>query len=136
MKTCKDCLHSKVCRDWWSEQEKNLFSESNIACRVFTDRSEWVHLPCKVGAKFYQIRNNTCACYDCDGYNVFSEWCEYKNIDCPLIAKSPVCSRHYLEVVTGDAVKDFILHHINDIGKTVFFTHEEAEQALKERESK
>lgn len=45
MKICKDCLHSKVCRDWWSEQEKNLFSESNIACRVFTDRSEWVHLP-------------------------------------------------------------------------------------------
>jgi|GEM_PF-1760709 hypothetical protein len=45
MKTCKDCLHSKVCRDWWSEQEENLFSESNVACRVFTDRSEWVHLP-------------------------------------------------------------------------------------------
>lgn len=45
--TCKDCLHSKICRDWWSEQEENLFSESNIGCRVFTDRSEWVHLPCK-----------------------------------------------------------------------------------------
>lgn len=25
MKTCKDCLHSKVCRDWWGEQEKNIF---------------------------------------------------------------------------------------------------------------
>lgn len=47
--TCKDCLHSKVCKDWWSEQEENLFSENNIACRTFTDRSEWMHLPFKVG---------------------------------------------------------------------------------------
>lgn len=46
MNTCKDCLHSKVCRDYWSEQEENLFSESNISCRTFADRSEWVHLPC------------------------------------------------------------------------------------------
>lgn len=53
--TCKDCLHSKVCRDWWSEQEENLFSESNIACRVFTDRSEWVHLPCKA-ADLYSLK--------------------------------------------------------------------------------
>lgn len=114
-----------------AEEFNTLFANQ---CEDFTDRSEWVHLPCKVGAKFYQVRNNTCACYDCDGYNVFNEWCEYKNIDCPLIAKSPVCSRHYLEVVTGDADKDFILHHINDIGKTVFLTRKEAERALKERE--
>lgn len=48
MKTCKDCLHSKACRDWWDEQDdKNLFSESNIGCELFIDRSEWVHLPCE-----------------------------------------------------------------------------------------
>lgn len=49
MKTCKDCLHSKACGDWWDEQDdKNLFSESNIGCELFINRSEWVHLPCKI----------------------------------------------------------------------------------------
>lgn len=129
MKTCKDCLHYNICLYHTSR----LTSDNDITekCSDFADRSEWIHLPCKVGAKFCQVRNNTCACYDCVGYNFFSELCEYKNIDCPLTAKSPVCSRHYLEVITGDADKDFILHHINDFGKTVFLTREEAEKELK-----
>lgn len=136
---CRDCLHYEACRDVYDELAyKNKtydfeFDEEDyarIGCHNFTDRSEWAHLPCAEGTKVYKVCNNTYACYDCEGYDAFNDCCEYRDVDCPLIAKSPVCSRHYLEVVTGDADKDFILHHINDFGKTIFLTCEEAEKAL------
>lgn len=140
-KSCKDCLHYELCR-YNTFQEAHYFGkdkeiyitiDNNSPCKYFADRSEWVHLPCVEGTKVYKVENNTYACYDCSSYDVYNECCEYKNIDCPLTAKSPVCSRHYLEVVTCDADKDFILHHINDFGKIVFLTREEAEKALEEK---
>lgn len=115
MKTCKDCLHSKVCRDWWSEQEKNLFSESNIACRVFTDRSEWVHIPCKVGDSIF-----------CDG-KLFADRYVGEVMKFTVdIVRTQVCTTHCGEI---DMIFNF-----KDFGKTVFLTREEAERALKERE--
>ena len=128
---CRDCLHFKACYEMAAannaDEFNTMFAEK---CEDFTDRSEWVHLPCAEGTKVYKVCNNTYACYDCEGYDAFNDCCEYRDVDCPLIAISPVCSRHYLEVVTGDADKDFILHHINDFGKTIFLTCEEAEKAL------
>ena len=46
--TCKDCLHYNACLQHhspsvgWSENDGQW-------CKCFTDKSEWVHLPCKKG---------------------------------------------------------------------------------------
>ena len=42
--TCKDCLHCEVC--YYHDFEE---------CEWFKDKSEWVHLPCKVGDIVYQV---------------------------------------------------------------------------------
>lgn len=41
MKTCKDCLHYKACKDYGVDE----VCEELSVCKQFTDRSEWVHLP-------------------------------------------------------------------------------------------
>ena len=59
MKNCKDCLHYEACRDVYDDLtneyenygfEFDEFDEKNygrVGCVNFTDRSEWVHLPCE-----------------------------------------------------------------------------------------
>ena len=42
--TCKDCLHYEVC--YYHDFEE---------CGWFSDKSEWLHLPCKVGDTVYQV---------------------------------------------------------------------------------
>lgn len=48
--TCKDCLHYSVCQ---YRRGREMLLTGN-QCKDFTARSEWVHLPCKVGDKVYQ----------------------------------------------------------------------------------
>ena len=63
MKTCKDCIHYGICRldvyfihanngDTYQCQDSDKVEED---CEAFTDKSEWVHLPCKVGDIVYQV---------------------------------------------------------------------------------
>lgn len=131
MKTCKDCLHYEVCNPYTKiTAELSRDEADKEPCKYATDRSEWVHLPCAEGTRVYSVENNTDACYNCIAYDHFNSCCECKSTDSPLIAKLPVCSRQYLEVTTYNVNKNFILYHINDFGKTVFLTREEAEKAL------
>ena len=115
MSSCKDCLHSKVCKDWWSEREENLFSESNIACRTFADRSEWVHLPCKVGDRV---------------------WYLYRQSDTLLW---DICETEVYEItLRDDGIHIYVTPVFcgfleKEIGKKLFLTREEAEKALKEK---
>lgn len=52
--TCKDCLLYGVCytQETCNDIEQQL---KDFGCKDFTDRSEWVHLPCKVGDKVWYI---------------------------------------------------------------------------------
>ena len=43
---CKDCLHYEKCHSHYTPA---MLQVINGDCAYFTDRSEWVHLPCKVG---------------------------------------------------------------------------------------
>lgn len=43
--TCKDCLHYKMCD----------YGKIGNICADFADKSEWVHLPCKVGDRVFSI---------------------------------------------------------------------------------
>ena len=48
MATCKDCLHYDVCESY-SKRESLATLHYAEECPCFTDKSEWVHLPCKKG---------------------------------------------------------------------------------------
>lgn len=43
MSKCTNCLSEKVCR---YNDGHNLYCKKDYVCPHFTDRSEWVHLPC------------------------------------------------------------------------------------------
>ena len=49
MSTCKDCLHYDLCDCAGEYQYPDGY------CKFFTDKSEWVHLPCKIGDKIFMI---------------------------------------------------------------------------------
>lgn len=122
--TCKDCLHYELCK-YNTYQEAHYFGkdkkiyitiDNNSPCKYFTDRSEWMHLPCKVGDTLYEITSrNTISEYEVTAirielFNVFIDW---------------------------KLTQGFVDRYISDmpageIGKTVFLTREEAENALKE----
>ena len=131
MASCKDCLHVEVCREYVmglaavrgveldaTEIEQVLVSDD---CENFKDRSRFVELPCKAGDTFFVIIES-------------SDILEYK-----VFYISILCGEVYDEI---EIVLDRNYHRIKytkgrfeyELGKTIFFTEEEAEQALKERE--
>ena len=85
-------------------------------CRNFIERSEWVHLPCKVGYTLYEITSrNTISEYEVTAirielFNVFIDWKLTQGFVDRYISDMPV----------------------GEIGKTVFLTREEAEKALED----
>ena len=113
--TCKDCLYDGVCytQEVSDDIEQQL---KNFGCKDFTDRSEWVHLPCKVRDTLYEITSrNTISEYEVTAirielFNVFIDWKLTQGFVDRYISDMPV----------------------GEIGKTVFLTREEAEKALKE----
>ena len=100
--TCKDCMHYEVC--YYHDFEE---------CGWFSDKSEWVHLPCKVGDTIYF---ETYRCGESIG------------VQHHKVAKINV-------VVTIERAFGSVGAEIPDwqFGKYVFLTREEAEKALKDR---
>lgn len=109
MSKCIECLHYNVC----------TLGKCDIitGCPFYTNRSEWVHLPCKVGDKLYEITSRkTISEYQVTAirielFGIFVDW----------------------KITQG-----FVDRYISDlpaeeIGKTVFLTRDEAEKALEER---
>ena len=122
MKTCKDCLHYEACKDYGVDE----VCEELSVCKQFTDRSEWVHLPCKVGDTVYSF----CDCfgvilpYFVETFNV-----GYYDKDTTVWQYEANCTNN-----EEDELLDSIDFGIEDIGKTVFLTIKEAEKALEEGE--
>lgn len=112
MATCKDCAHVEVCgkRIMW-QKFPELCNVENLAtcCDFFTDRSRFVELPCKFGDDMYCIYHGK-------------------------IERSGVTSICIGSPNTGIVIYtvqfSFTAEHI---GKYIFFSEEEAEQALNER---
>ena len=110
---CRDCLHDGVCytQEVCNDIEQQL---KDFGCKDFTDHSEWVHLPCKVGDTLYEITSrNTISEYEVTAirielFNVFIDWKLTQGFVDRYISDMPV----------------------GEIGKTVFLTREEAEKAL------
>lgn len=121
--TCKDCLHYEACKGTYSsakgdggilyEFDGEMYGDSG--CEDFTDRSEWVHLPCKVGDKAYYLRRNP----------ETLEW---------YIQETKV----YTIDIRYDGLYIYVNHGLTcyapkQIGKRLFLTRKEAEKALEEQ---
>lgn len=119
--TCKDCLHYEACKGTYYtakgcgnialyDFDGEMYADSG--CEDFTDRSEWVHLPCNIGKTVYFIRNS-------------------KIIETAIIetaAEKIVIKKNgiYLKLSCNAMYET----SCKSIGKTVFFDREEAEKAL------
>lgn len=118
--TCKDCLHREACNGWKISEvlRERLLAMNRCDCKCFTDRSEWVHLPCKVGDDVYCIfENKVCIA------NVLALYIDKVGIICELqislngeLPTAPCSVCH----IDRDSYTD------NDI----YLTREEAEKAL------
>ena len=114
---CRDCLHFKACYEMatanGAKEFNTLFANK---CEDFTDRSEWVHLPCKVGDKLYEITSRKTI----SEYQVTAIHIELFGIFVDWKITQGFVDRYISDMPAGE------------IGKTVFLTREEAENALKE----
>lgn len=129
MATCKDCVHFEACKHIY-EIHGDRLSEESYGCDQFSNRSRFVVLPCKVGDTAWIVvryKNGGGHFYTgiVTGLHVTDRKTIYK-LQCKRI--------NYIVIrfVQTDSLKRI---NFNEIGKTVFFTKEEAEQALKELES-
>lgn len=122
MMNCQDCLHYEACKGTYftfnkQMTDKDSFDNEHYAdvynCPDFTNRSEWVHLPCKEGDILYEItRSKTVNEYRVKAIQVellgiFTDW----------------------DSIEGLTDK-FINVPASIIGRTVFLTREGAEKAL------
>ena len=104
---CKECLYCKVCPLILIEKP------GGKTCSNFKDRSRFIELPCVVGDTVYNKA--------VEPFKVISiEWFSKK-----------VTHLHCVSPVTGWR-QSFSIGK-RSLGKTVFLTREEAEEALKER---
>ena len=106
--TCKDCIHQTACFDWCRG-----FGQEADVCEHFSNKAEWVHLPCKVGDRVFTI------------VIIGGEY-------------SVVADRvHALKISTENIYAETNWYvDGGKIGYNVFLTQEEAEKALKERSKK
>ena len=112
---CKDCLSFGVCR--YASGSRLLEKEP---CADFMDIDKWAKLPCNVGDTLYEPTDRGAISeYEVLGVCVelFSTFVEYK-------IKDENIWKYVCEISS------------DEIGKTVFLSREEAERALKERESR
>jgi hypothetical protein len=121
MATCKDCVHVGVCKfkDLPAPLSDSYIRESECIekrCGDFKDRSRFVELPCKLRDHIYVPTRSFISEYEISCFHIGKQgmWFDSDVID-------GISTR----LRNGD---------FDDIGKTVFLTYEEAEQALKERE--
>lgn len=118
--TCKDCLHYGACSKWLKQN-----CDEGFMCENFTDRSEWVHLPCKVGNTVYGFCKEFNAVLPYFVENINFVYLGYEN-------ELYVCTVE-ANCTNKDELLDSIDFEPTDIGKTVFFTPKEAEKALEEQ---
>ena len=130
--TCKDCLHYEAHKHFFRSEDyekdfDDYFKDKHIEnkCPEFTDRSEWVHLPCKVGDTVYCFAEDfgTVLPYFVENINLAYLGDENELYVCTIEAN---CNNN-------DELLDSIDFEPVNIGKTVFLTREGAEKALEEK---
>ena len=126
MPNCEDCIHWEPCKAMayaWRKIEGTHYPLNAEKCEFFKERSKFVELQCKPGDIVYHY---------CDELHEILEYTIY----CVNVFRENGITYHS---ESYDEENDKALSEIGfepeDIGRDVFFTREEAEQALKERET-
>ena len=124
MATCADCVHVEVCKEYVMGLAAVRGVDLNVDeleavlqcddCDHFKDRARFVELPCKLGDSIYEPKRHQITEYQIARI-VFYDF----------------GLRMELRLMKGLLFRVEIKQE--DIGKVVFLTREEAEQALKER---
>ena len=137
---CKECIHEKVCRTREFPSIEEILKDG---CQHFKNKSLFVELPCKVGDVVYVITEKH-PCYACMCVDDFChKHCTVKDKSKLVVKEAKVYyflfqkSINTLQVEVAKAihlVMHFLHFSIEDFGKTVFLTKEEAEKKLKEME--
>lgn len=113
MSKCIDCLRYEACKGTYYtakgcdnialyDFDGEMYADSGY--EDFTDRSEWVHLPCKVGDKIYQT----------DGIGTYES----------TIREIEISSTNIVYCTENIAFDE------RAIGNSIFLTREEAEKTL------
>ena len=118
MSECRDCMHDKVCSEYFhafwghtANKHSDLINAEPKDCPYFKDRSRFVELPCKVGDTVYRLK---------DGKVTKEQVVEFE-----ISSRGVVLYR----------TLGYELGYSDYFGNSLFLTKEEAEQALKERET-
>ena len=124
METCKECIHFVVCEE--------VPTKSADDCDFFKDCARFVELPCKVGDSYFEIEQY------CTERGYYNEPRRTDKVDCEYCDVDGVCDRQYriTEKRFASLIQIFdYKEKAVDRYNRKFLTKEEAEQALKERES-
>lgn len=144
---CRDCLHYGICRldvcfsyadngEIYQYQDSQKVDED---CEAFSDKSEWIHLPCKVGDTLYKI------CPQGSAVKMGAMWngeivthpcqrCPWQNCQCFDIGYQ----KDMENIIQPIKIKSrrFIFDIEPYIGKIWFTDKESAEKAFAERREK
>ena len=119
---CENCLHYETCGLYIYDEplvrtvyykERDLEDVEN-RCSNFADKDLYIKLPCKVGTKVYALAT---PCGGCEHYNLSLE-------QSLKICRN--CEKREIAECTFDN------ELIDEFGKTVFLTREDAEKKLEE----
>ena len=111
MANCKDCVHAEVCKDYINAVLGDV-DESQMCgddCEFYKDRSRFVELPCKVGDTIY--------------WNLLGKTVEDEIMSITIY-------KNVIRVSLGKGIS----FDIEDIGRMLFLSREEAELKLTEHE--
>lgn len=105
--TCENCLYYKKCK------KLGIYNVETLSiCEDFTNRSEWVHLPCRVGQQLWFEENGKIKCSTVDRL-IYDE----------------LSTDDIFTTIEGYGFSVFF----EDVGKIVFLTREEAEKAMEKK---
>ena len=119
--TCEECIHFPIC-GILADNLPNI-SPFEIAkdCKYFKERSKIIYLPCKVGDKVYCLNGK-------------GQIRQFK-IRCVKTSQSDINANHKnVALILGCDNTVGLLWLESDKTKNIYFSKEEAEQALKVRE--
>lgn len=111
MASCAECVHVEVCKDYINAVLGDV-DESQMCgddCEFYKESSRFVELPCKVGDTIY--------------WNLLGKTVEDEIMSITIY-------KNVIRVSLGKGIS----FDIEDIGRMLFLSREEAEQELKERE--
>lgn len=118
MSTCKECIHYDVCE---MKILAMLLLQDGKECKHFKDKSKIIELPCKVGDTVYKVM---------DIERVHRQILEMKVLSIEIKDTTKFFAK---------TVKKYRYNYgtftLDDFGKTVFLTYEEAEKKLREIEN-